>query len=118
MGKINNKEPPLKKQNSDNIILDMFASGAPPDPNLKKKEPQKQKQQKDESNPFGDDNPFGIDDNNNNNDSNPFDSLGDPFGSTADVKDESNPFEALDDPFASNDNIKSEEFMADRDPFA
>jgi len=107
----------LKKVNSDNIILDMFANGAAPDPNLKKKE-----QKKDDSNPFGDDNPFGVSTDNvandNNDNSNPFDALGDPFGSTEDVKAESNPFEALDDPFASNDNLKSEEFMADRDPFA
>merc|ERR1712228_581649 len=106
----------LKKQNSDNIILDMFADGAPPDPNLKK---QKEK----ESNPFGDDlsNPFGTDIqtiNTKNDESNPFDSLGDPFASTDDVNAESNPFEALDDPFASTDNIKSDEFMAERDPFA
>jgi len=107
---------PLKKQNSDNIILDMFADGAPPDPNLNK---QKEK----ESNPFGDDlsNPFGTDIqtiNTKNDESNPFDSLGDPFASTDDVNVESNPFESLDDPFASTDNIKSDEFMAERDPFA
>merc|ERR1712228_589807 len=81
------------------------------------------KQKEKESNPFGDDlsNPFGTDIqtiNTKNDESNPFDSLGDPFASTDDVNAESNPFEALDDPFASTDNIKSDEFMAERDPFA
>jgi len=142
------KPSPLKKMNSDNIILDMFAQAAPPDPNLKKKKkakpkrtniqktqsmPEKNQKIVEESNPFGDDlsNPFGDSignikkDENNNEDTNPFDALGDPFGtSTENVMtkgDETNPFEALDDPFASTDNLKTkseEEFMADRDPFA
>merc|ERR1712130_403698 len=94
---------PLKKQNSDNIILDMFADGAPPDPNLNKKQKKKQK----ESNPFGDDlsNPFGA-------------SIDNIQNANNTKNDDLNPFESLDDPFASTDNVKSDEFMAERDPFA
>jgi len=120
----------LEKQNSDNIILDMFAQAAPADPNHPK--PAQAKAQKAAPSKAVDDNPFDA---------------ANPFGSTANVADSSNPFASVDNladnpfgdsvedltadgaddnPFAmftpmDNQSAKKKEddpFMADRDPFA
>merc|ERR1712087_123165 len=121
----------LEKQNSDNIILDMFAQAAPADPNHPK--PAQAKAQKAAPSKAVDDNPFDA---------------ANPFGSTAIVADSSNPFASVDNladnpfgdsveditadgaaddnPFAmftpmDNQSAKKKEddpFMADRDPFA
>merc|ERR1712154_132578 len=76
---IQSKQSNLSKQNSNNIILDMFTADASPDPNTKPKQ---------EDNPFDAlSNPFGggnIKNNENNNNinhnDNPFDALDNPFG--------------------------------------
>jgi len=122
--------PHKKQQDSDILILDMFASGASPDPNSAKKEDEAET----ESNPFDAlSNPFGssgnVQDNNDGNkenkqsknNKNPFDELENPFGADKADKnkekeeDEENPFDA-DNPFSAN-AVKKEDFMGDMDPF-
>eukprot|EP01084_Bolivina_argentea_P146957 257195_1 len=117
--------PKHEAQNSDNVILDMFTGGAPPDPNIKEKK---------KENPFNadTDNPFGGNNGNapaTDNKENPFDALENPFnteslaavtghnailGGGGNTEDD-NPF-ALG--AAKNKQNKEEEFMGDRDPFA
>ena len=105
---------PHQVQDSNDIILGMFAAGASPDPNdpndtNNTKSILKPKQQRKDDNPFGadDSNPFGG------NDDNPFDTLENPFGS--DDLDPDNPFAI---PSNNNGNKKQDDFMGDRDPFA
>jgi len=123
----------LVKQNSDNIILDMFASGAPEDPNHP--EPAKAKVQKAaasktvDDNPFGAANPFGSSASANAADnSNPFASVenlaDNPFGDSvedigADAADTDNPF-AMFTPMDAQTKKEEDKdpFMDDRDPFA
>merc|ERR1719361_2268152 len=112
----------LKKQNSDNIIIDMFASAGPADPNDKKAAPSSGKNLKaKEDNPFDSSNPFGSSAEiaSTDNVNNPFEDLENPFGdSGGDVVSDDNPFAM----FTPIDNQKSpkkqEDFMAERDPFA
>merc|ERR1712079_317332 len=102
-------------QNSDNIIIDMFASGGPPDPN------DKSKQIKTEDNPFDTSNPFGSSAELANTEKldNPFEDLDNPFGDSAEdvAVNDDNPFSMF-TPVNNQKSKKKDDFMADRDPFA
>merc|ERR1712079_181901 len=113
----------LKKQNSDNIIIDMFASAGPADPNDNKAAaPSSGKNLKakeenafDASNPFGSSAEIASTDNVNN----PFEDLENPFGDSAgDVVSDDNPFAMFTPINNKKSPKKQDDFMAERDPFA
>jgi len=123
---IQHKAPPatLQKVNSDNIIIDMFASGGPPDPNEKKPAAASPPKATGSDNPFDASNPFGSSADMaspDKADDNPFADMADnPFGDSADVVSDDNPF-AMFNPVGSNQQSakKQDDFnMGDRDPFA
>jgi len=112
----------LHKANSDNLIIDMFASGGPPDPNEKKVAAASPPKAKGSDNPFDVSNPFGSSADMASTDKvdNPFEDLEDnPFGdSGGDVVSEDNPFAMFTPVHNQQSAKKQDDFMGDRDPFA